>query len=182
MLLVGVPEETKGDTQSRSGARRKGRIHLLRRRGIWPRRRTRDDLHRLLDDSRPGCQRTGAVYRSRRPGHPEKKAYEREVARKNTELHGLLGRIREFDETKTQFFANVSHELRTPLALILRPAESLKRADLGAAERAEIADVACTGQEAVDSANRFGPEVALLDIGMPTLNGYQVARRKRGLP
>jgi CheY-like chemotaxis protein len=41
--------------------------------------------------------------------------------------------------------------------------------------------VAYTGQEALDSANRFRPEVALLDIGMPTLNGYQVARRIRDL-
>jgi PAS domain S-box-containing protein len=71
----------------------------------------------------------------------EKKAYEREVARKNTELQGLLGRIRELDEIKTQFFANVSHELRTPLALILGPAERLMRADMGAVERAEVAEV-----------------------------------------
>ena len=55
----------------------------------------------------------------------EKKAQEREIAEKNIELQGLLERIRELDEIKTQFFANVSHELRTPLALILGPAQRL---------------------------------------------------------
>lgn len=55
----------------------------------------------------------------------EKKAREREIAEKNVELQGLLQRIRELDEIKTQFFANVSHELRTPLTLILGPAQRL---------------------------------------------------------
>ena len=55
----------------------------------------------------------------------QKKAQEREIAEKNIELQGLLERIRELDEIKTQFFANVSHELRTPLALILGPAQRL---------------------------------------------------------
>jgi PAS domain S-box-containing protein len=55
----------------------------------------------------------------------EKKAQEREIAQKNIELQGLLERIRELDEIKTQFFANVSHELRTPLALIAGPAQRL---------------------------------------------------------
>ncbi len=54
-----------------------------------------------------------------------KKAQEREIAQKNNELQGLLQRIRELDEIKTQFFANVSHELRTPLALIIGPAERI---------------------------------------------------------
>ena len=69
----------------------------------------------------------------------EKKAQEREIAQKNIELQGLLERIRELDEIKTQFFANVSHELRTPLALILGPAQRLidddGTMDLGAAAR-----------------------------------------------
>lgn len=55
----------------------------------------------------------------------EKKEREREIAQKSLELQGLLERIRELDEIKTQFFANVSHELRTPLALILGPAQRL---------------------------------------------------------
>ena len=73
----------------------------------------------------------------------EKKAQERLIAQKNLELQGLLERIRELDEIKTQFFANVSHELRTPLALILGPAQRLVD-DLGSitlAERRESAQV-----------------------------------------
>jgi len=40
--------------------------------------------------------------------------------------------------------------------------------------------VAYSGQEAFDIAANFRPDVALLDIGMPQMNGYQVARRVRG--
>lgn len=73
----------------------------------------------------------------------EKKAQEREIAQKNLELQGLLERIRELDEIKTQFFANVSHELRTPLALILGPAHRLIDDDgsMPLAERREAAQV-----------------------------------------
>ena len=67
----------------------------------------------------------------------EKKAQEREIAAKNIELQGLLERICELDEIKTQFFANVSHELRTPLALILGPAQRLIDDDDGAMTRAQ---------------------------------------------
>ncbi len=59
----------------------------------------------------------------------EKKAQEREIAQKNIELQGLLERIRELDEIKTQFFANVSHELRTPLQLVIGPADRLIEQD-----------------------------------------------------
>src|SRR6188472_684808 len=73
----------------------------------------------------------------------EKKAQEREIAQKNVELQGLLERIRELDEIKTQFFANVSHELRTPLALILGPAQRLidDVGMMGVAERRESGQV-----------------------------------------
>jgi CheY-like chemotaxis protein len=39
--------------------------------------------------------------------------------------------------------------------------------------------VAYSGQQAFDIAANFRPDVALLDIGMPQMNGYQVARRLR---
>jgi len=55
----------------------------------------------------------------------EKKQAEAALARTNEELRALNERLREFDQLKSQFFANVSHELRTPLALVLGPAERL---------------------------------------------------------
>jgi len=38
---------------------------------------------------------------------------------------------------------------------------------------------ACDGQAAVEAAEEFRPAVALLDIGMPKTNGYEVARHIR---
>ncbi len=69
----------------------------------------------------------------------EKKRAEAEIARKNQELELLLGRVRELDEVKSQFFANVSHELRTPLALMLGPTERMLQADsLTTVERRDV--------------------------------------------
>ena len=42
--------------------------------------------------------------------------------------------------------------------------------------------VAHDGQEGVDVAEEFRPEVVLLDIGLPRLNGYEACRRIRELP
>ncbi|HKY90381.1 MAG TPA: ATP-binding protein [Nevskiaceae bacterium] len=42
--------------------------------------------------------------------------------------------------------------------------------------------VAYDGHAAVDLVRRFAPDVALLDIGMPRLNGYDACRRIRALP
>jgi len=39
-----------------------------------------------------------------------------------------------------------------------------------------------TGSEALDVAPAFGPNVVLLDVGLPGLSGYDVARRLRDLP
>jgi len=38
------------------------------------------------------------------------------------------------------------------------------------------------GAQALETAAQFRPDVALLDIGMPKLNGYEVARRLRNQP
>ncbi len=38
------------------------------------------------------------------------------------------------------------------------------------------------GAQAVETARAFQPQVVLLDLGMPRLNGYEAARRIRALP
>lgn len=42
--------------------------------------------------------------------------------------------------------------------------------------------IAYDGLEAMQAAATFKPDVMLLDIGLPKLNGYQVARKVRELP
>jgi CheY-like chemotaxis protein len=44
-----------------------------------------------------------------------------------------------------------------------------------------IVAVAEDGPSALDTAKRFHPEVALLDIGLPAMDGYELARRLREL-
>jgi two-component system CheB/CheR fusion protein len=41
---------------------------------------------------------------------------------------------------------------------------------------------ACDGPAALELAPRFRPEVVLLDIGLPGMGGYEVARRLRAQP
>lgn len=43
-------------------------------------------------------------------------------------------------------------------------------------------DCAYDGEEALVRADRFRPEVVLLDLGLPRFSGYEVARRLRGEP
>jgi signal transduction histidine kinase len=42
--------------------------------------------------------------------------------------------------------------------------------------------VALSGQEALERIESFQPDVALLDIGLPELDGYELARRLRAIP
>jgi CheY-like chemotaxis protein len=41
---------------------------------------------------------------------------------------------------------------------------------------------AADGAQALAAAQDFAPEIVLLDVGLPTVDGYQVARRLRQLP
>jgi CheY-like chemotaxis protein len=41
---------------------------------------------------------------------------------------------------------------------------------------------AATGYDALEMASRFGPSAILLDVGLPDLSGYDVARRLRQMP
>jgi two-component system CheB/CheR fusion protein len=43
-------------------------------------------------------------------------------------------------------------------------------------------EVAHSGGAALDKANHYRPDCIFLDIGMPEMNGYEVARRLRGAP
>ena len=49
-------------------------------------------------------------------------------------------------------------------------------------QQGHLVETAIDGEAAYDVAERFRPEVVLLDIGMPKLNGYEVCRRIRQQP
>ncbi len=44
-----------------------------------------------------------------------------------------------------------------------------------------VVTVAKSGPAALEAAKRFPPEIALLDISLPDMNGYELARRLRAL-
>jgi CheY-like chemotaxis protein len=41
---------------------------------------------------------------------------------------------------------------------------------------------ACNGREALDKINAFNPDIVLLDIEMPVMNGYEVIEKLRNMP
>jgi PAS domain S-box-containing protein len=43
-------------------------------------------------------------------------------------------------------------------------------------------DVAHDGESGLEAATRFTPHIAMLDLGMPGMNGYELARALRGMP
>ncbi len=62
---------------------------------------------------------------------------EDKVAARTVEIERANERLREYDQSKTEFFYNVSHELRTPLTLIKAPLESILSGRYGSLTRTQ---------------------------------------------
>ncbi len=122
------------------------------------------------------------------------------LARRLVALHGGSLSVRSEGAGKGSEF-----EVRLPLAgAILPDSEKVRRADTGeeprriliADDNADFANslgallsgrghevrVVYDGAEALATAARFNPDFAFLDIGMPRVHGYEVARRLREAP
>ena len=47
-------------------------------------------------------------------------------------------------------------------------------------DEGHLVETACDGPAALDAIHRTAPDVVFLDVGLPTMNGYEVAKRIRG--
>jgi two-component system response regulator LytT len=84
-------------------------------------------------------------------------------------------------ESKGQKAEGKGHRVEGALTAVLVDDEELARDELafllGQAGGVEILDTAGNGIEAVDTISRLKPDVVFLDIQMPGLTGFEVARR-----
>jgi signal transduction histidine kinase/CheY-like chemotaxis protein len=85
--------------------------------------------------------------------------------------------------------ATVSHEVDAPppgtprrVLVVDDNEDSAGALALLLRHQGHVVETAADGEAAVATAERFRPEVVLLDIGMPKLNGYEVCRRLRQQP
>jgi DNA-binding NarL/FixJ family response regulator len=72
-------------------------------------------------------------------------------------------------------------KLKTPLRILIADDHSVVRAGLRTLLESrsgwEVCAEAADGRDAAEKASRLKPDVAILDIGMPLLNGVEAARR-----
>ncbi|VTU40992.1 Autoinducer 2 sensor kinase/phosphatase LuxQ [Variovorax sp. PBS-H4] len=125
------------------------------------------------------------------------------LARRLTEMHG--GRIEAFSEGRDR---GSEFRLRLPRVGAVQPADPAAPLPAAAASRSEglhilvvddnhdaatgiaamleleghVVRTAHDGEEALRAAAMHGPVVVVLDIGLPLLDGYEVARRMRAMP
>ena len=73
--------------------------------------------------------------------------------------------------------------MRTPIRILVvddyEPWRRFERLTLLAQEQLQIIGECCDGDEAVQKADELRPDLVLLDISLPTLNGIEAARRIR---
>ncbi|MBF1801842.1 ATP-binding protein [Alloalcanivorax profundimaris] len=96
----------------------------------------------------------------------EKKQFESEIARKNTELEEILEKNRDLDNKKDHFFANISHELKTPLSLIIGPVDDILSNDIGLSKRQKT-DLVAIRRNAITMLNLVNEllDLAKVDAG-----------------
>ena len=100
-----------------------------------------------------------------------------------SDVRGAVGvffditRLERLERVRQEFLSNVSHELRTPLTSIITFAETLQDGALENEQDMRIVGEAGSGPEALERADALKPDVVILDIELPGLDGYTEAAR-----